>query len=48
MANLHILGFSGSLRKKSYNRAGLREAQTLVPEGAELEIVELDALPPFN
>jgi chromate reductase len=48
MANLHILGFSGSLRKKSYNSAGLREAQTLVPEGAELEIFELDALPPFN
>jgi chromate reductase len=48
MAKLHILGFSGSLRKKSYNRAGLREAQRLMPEGAELEIFELDSLPLFN
>src|SRR5579864_2419913 len=45
---LHILGFAGSLRTMSYNRAGLRAAQALVPENAELEIVTLDDIPPFN
>jgi chromate reductase len=45
---IHILGFAGSLRKNSYNRAGLKIAQQLVPEGAELEIVTLDEIPPFN
>jgi chromate reductase len=45
---LHILGFAGSLRKHSYNRAALKIAQGLVPEGAELEIVTLDELPLFN
>src|ERR1700730_5673984 len=47
-SSLHILGFAGSLRKHSYNRAALKIAQGLVPEGAELEIVTLDALPLFN
>jgi chromate reductase len=43
-----ILGIAGSLRKGSYNRAALRAAQELVPEGARLEIFELDGIPPFN
>jgi len=46
--NIHILGFAGSLRKHSYNRAALNIAQGLVPEGAEMEIVTLDNLPLFN
>src|SRR5437764_5736243 len=45
---IHMLGFAGSLRKNSYNRAGLKIAQQLVPEGAELEIVTLDEIPLFN
>jgi chromate reductase, NAD(P)H dehydrogenase (quinone) len=45
---IHILGFAGSLRKNSYNRAALKIAQELVPEEAELEIVTLDELPLFN
>ncbi len=45
---LTILGIAGSLRKKSYNRAALRAAQQLVPEGAWIEIFELDGIPPFN
>jgi chromate reductase len=45
---IRIVGFAGSLRKGSYNRAGLKVAQGLVPEGAELEIVTLDELPLFN
>ncbi|MDD5191158.1 MAG: NAD(P)H-dependent oxidoreductase [Dehalococcoidales bacterium] len=45
---IHILGFAGSLRKGSYNRALLRAALEVVPEDAELEIFELDKIPPFN
>jgi len=43
-----ILGIVGSLRKESYNRAALRAAQKLVPEGSKLEIFELDGIPLFN
>jgi chromate reductase len=35
-----ILGFAGSLRKDSYNRALLRAALELVPEGVLLEIFD--------
>ena len=45
---LKILGIAGSLRKKSYNRAALRAAQQLVPEGAVIETFELNGIPPFN
>lgn len=43
-----ILGVAGSLRKESFNRALLREAAQLVPEGAEIEIFELDGIPGYN
>jgi len=43
-----ILGFAGSLRKASYNRALLRAALKLMPEGAKLEIFDLEGIPPFN
>lgn len=45
---LKILGIAGSLRRASYNRATLRVARQLVPDGAELEIFELDGIPAFN
>jgi chromate reductase, NAD(P)H dehydrogenase (quinone) len=45
---LKILGFAGSLRKASYNRALLRAALELVPKDAELEVFDLDGLPLFN
>ena len=45
---MNILGFAGSLRKGSYNRALLREALVLVPAGTNLEIFELDGIPPYN
>ena len=48
MENLKILGFAGSLRKASYNKAILRAAAELVPQNAELEIFDLDGIPPFN
>lgn len=43
-----ILGIAGSLRKASYNRAALRAAQKLAPEGVAIEIFELDGIPGFN
>ena len=43
-----ILGIAGSLRKASYNRAALRAAIELAPEGVILEAFELDGIPPFN
>ncbi|MGB6874808.1 MAG: NAD(P)H-dependent oxidoreductase [Candidatus Acidiferrales bacterium] len=45
---LTILGIAGSLRRASYNRGTLRAAQELVPQGAKIEIIELDGIPPFN
>lgn len=44
-----ILGFAGSLRKDSYNRALLRAARELAAaEGIEVEIFEIDGIPPYN
>jgi chromate reductase len=45
---LTILGIAGSLCKASYNRAALRAAQQLIPEGIRIETFELDGIPPFN
>jgi NAD(P)H-dependent FMN reductase len=41
-------GFAGSLRQGSYNRALLRAALEFVPNGAKLDVFELDGIPPFN
>ncbi len=43
-----ILGIAGSLRKDSYNRAALRAAKALVPDGVNLETFDLAGIPPFN
>jgi len=45
---IRILGFAGSLRKQSYNRALLSAAHEMVPENATLEIFDLEGIPPFN
>ena len=45
---VRILGIAGSLRHESYNRAALRAATELVPEGASIETFELDGIPGFN
>jgi chromate reductase len=45
---LVILGFAGSLRKGSYNKALLRAAAELLPQEATLEIFDLEGIPPFN
>jgi chromate reductase len=46
--SIRILGIAGSLRKASYNKAALRAAQRLCPQGATIELFELDGIPPFN
>ena len=43
-----ILGFAGSLRKGSYNKAILRAALELSPEDAKNEIFDLEGIPPYN
>ena len=48
METVSILGFAGSLRKASYNRALLRAAGELLPAGTSLEIFDLEGIPPFN
>jgi chromate reductase, NAD(P)H dehydrogenase (quinone) len=43
-----ILGIAGSIREGSYNRAALRAAQTLVPDGVKLETFDIKGLPGFS
>ncbi|MGA9139335.1 MAG: NAD(P)H-dependent oxidoreductase [Methanocella sp.] len=45
---IKILGFAGSLRKRSYNKALLRAAMDSVPQDAEIEIFDLEGIPPYN
>ena len=47
-SKINILGFGGSLRKGSYNRALLNAALELVPEGATLEVFEIHGISLFN
>ena len=43
-----ILAIAGSLRKDSYNKAALRFAQSVCPDGARFEICDIAGLPLFN
>jgi len=45
---VHILGFAGSLRKQSYNKAILAAALEAIPDGASLEVFDLEGIPLFN
>lgn len=45
---VNVLGFSGSLRRDSYNTAALRAAAELLPPGMQLEIVDLSPIPLYN
>jgi chromate reductase len=46
--SLRVLGIAGSLRAGSYNRALLRAAQELAPEGMTITTFKLDAIPSYN
>jgi chromate reductase len=48
MDKIKILGFAGSLRKGSFNKALLRVAVESVPEDAVLEVFDLVGIPPYN
>lgn len=48
MRQLRILGFAGSLRQGSYNRALLRAASELTPEGMLIESFDLLQIPLYN
>jgi chromate reductase len=43
-----ILGIAGSLRKGSLNRAALRAAEALAPEGVQVEVFDLADIPLYN
>ncbi len=45
---IKIFGFSGSLRKNSYDRSLLSAALEMVPEDATLEVFDLEGMPLFN
>lgn len=45
---VHVLGIVGSLRRESYNRATLRTAQELAPEGMTIETFDIAPIPPYN
>lgn len=47
-ADISILGFAGSLRQGSYNRALLRAAGELLPVGVALETFDLAPIPLYN
>ena len=48
MADLKVLGISGSLRKASFNTAALRACTELTPPGMSLQIASYADLPMFN
>ena len=48
MSDLHILAIPGSLRKASFNRGLLLAAQEVLSGRAEVELVSLGEIPPYN
>jgi chromate reductase len=46
--SIRVLGISGSLRKGSYNTALLKVALELVPEGMQIDIADLHAVPLYD
>ncbi|MEN3007349.1 MAG: NAD(P)H-dependent oxidoreductase [Candidatus Methanosuratincola petrocarbonis] len=48
MVCMRVLAIPGSLRRGSYNRALAINARDLAPKGIEVEIFDLDGIPPFN
>lgn len=45
---MKILGFAGSLRRYSFNKALLRAAGLLAPKNVIIETFDLEGIPPFN
>ncbi len=47
-STIRILGISGSLRRRSFNRGLLRAAQEVAPGGVEFDIFDLSDVPLYN
>lgn len=47
-APIRVAGFAGSLRAGSYNRALLRAAGELAPDGMTIEVLEVAGIPLFD
>ena len=45
---IKVLAFAGSLRKGSFNKSLIRAAVELKPEGLEIEVFDLEGIPPYN
>jgi chromate reductase len=48
VTELHLVGFAGSLRRESFNRALLAAARQVAPEGMTISAVEIGQLPFYN
>ena len=48
MPTTDVFAFAGSLREGSYNRALLRAAQEVAPEGMTIELFDLTGVPLYN
>jgi chromate reductase, NAD(P)H dehydrogenase (quinone) len=44
----HIVAFSGSLRKSSFNTAAIKAAAQLMPDNCTLELLDISDLPHYN
>jgi chromate reductase, NAD(P)H dehydrogenase (quinone) len=44
----HIVGIAGSLRRTSYNLGLLRAAETMMPDGATLDVRTIAGIPLYN
>ena len=47
-ATIRVLGIAGSLRQGSFNRATLRAAQELAPEGMHIDSFDIAPIPLYN
>lgn len=45
---MNVLGIAGSLRAASYNRALLRAAREVAPDGMTIEIYDISGIPLYN
>jgi chromate reductase len=48
VTELHLVGFAGSLRRESFNRALLAAARQVAPVGMTIDVVEIGQLPFYN
>ncbi len=45
---MKVLGIAGSLRKASFNKALLCAAQEVAPAGMDIDVFDLEGIPPYN